>query len=83
MELRKTTEITVETDEVLVVRRARVYRAWCGECGQEVDMVGMGDAQALTEHSKKGIGQGRERDWHVGMSGEMALVCMPSLLKSL
>jgi hypothetical protein len=82
MDVRKRTEITIETDEVLVVRRARVYRAWCGECAQEVDMVNMDDAHALVG-SRKGIAEGHDRDWHIGASGEMALVCMPSLLKSM
>jgi hypothetical protein len=83
MEVRKKTEITVDTDEVLVVRRTRLYRAWCAACGREVDMVEIADAHALTANSTEGIGQGREQEWHVGVSGEMALVCMPSLLKSL
>ena len=83
MEVRKRTEITVETDEVLVVRRARVYRAWCAECGQEVDMVMMDDAHALVGRLRKGIVEGRDREWHIGASGETALVCMQSLLKSI
>lgn len=83
MEVRKRTEITVETDEVLVVRRARVYRAWCAECRREVDMVKMDDAQALAGRSKKGNGQVQTRKWHVGAGGELALVCMPSIFTSL
>lgn len=81
MEVRKRTEITVETSEVMVIRRTRVYRAWCRECGREVDMVGVPDARAIA-----GI---REDDaawlakWHVHEEPEGTLVCMEALLKSI
>lgn len=40
------TEITVETDRVLIIRRS--VRAWCRQCGREVDMLSLGEAEALT-----------------------------------
>jgi len=83
MKLRKRTEITVETDEVLVVRRTRVYRAWCSECGQEVEMLGMDDADALSRRSRRGRQRGQGTGWHLCASGDTPLVCLPSLLKSL
>lgn len=83
MSLRKRTEITVETDEVLVVRRTRIYRAWCSQCGQEVDMLGIDDADALSEGSRRGRRRGQRSGWHLCASGDTPLVCMPSLLKSL
>ena len=33
------TEITVETDRVLIIRKSNSTRVWCAECGREVDMV--------------------------------------------
>ena len=83
MKLRKRTEITVETDEVLVVRRTRVYRAWCSECGQEVEMLGMDDADALSRRSRRERQRGQGTGWHLCASGDTPLVCLPSLLKSL
>jgi hypothetical protein len=80
MEVRKRTEITVETDEVLTVRRARVFRAWCAECGREVDMVGVRDAWAMVGVPKDV--STRSVKWHVSESPEMTLVCMESLMKS-
>jgi len=83
MKLRKRTEITVETDEVLVVRRTRVYRAWCSECGQQVEMLGMDDADALSRRSRRERQRGQGTGWHLCASGDTPLVCLPSLLKSL
>lgn len=81
MEVRKRTEITVETDEVLMVRRAKVYRAFCAECGREVDMVGVRDAWAIAGVPKNV--STRSVKWHVCEQQETALVCMESLMKSM
>jgi hypothetical protein len=36
----KITEMTVETDEVFIIRRAQArIRAWCAECAAEVEMI--------------------------------------------
>src|SRR4051812_29177879 len=36
----KRTEITIETDQVLVIRRRRkVLRTWCAACAEKVEMV--------------------------------------------
>lgn len=81
MEVRKRTEITVETDEVLTVRRAKVYRVWCAECEREVDMVAVVDAWAIA-----GVPTSvstRSAKWHVCDQQEIALVCMESLMKSM
>jgi len=43
-----TTTITVETETLTIVRRARVTRAWCPRCHAEVETVAAAlDAQAL------------------------------------
>jgi hypothetical protein len=37
--MKRTTEIVIETDELIVVpRRAQVVRAWCATCEVEVEM---------------------------------------------
>jgi hypothetical protein len=81
MELRKRMEITVETDEVVTVRRAKVYRAWCAECAREVDMVAVTDAWAIVGVPK--TVPTRSVKWHVYEQQETALVCMESLMKSM
>ena len=80
MSLHKRTEITVETNEIVVVRRARFFRAWCAECGREVDMVGLSDARAVA-----GTGEAVQgKQWHVCEGqNQTALVCLDSLLKSI
>jgi hypothetical protein len=41
-------EITVETDEVIVIRRlGRSVTGWCGECGAQVEMVTAEEAACL------------------------------------
>lgn len=79
MEVRKRTEITVETNEVVVIRRARLYRAWCAECGKEVEMLIAQDARAIA-----GLGEETAHPvkWHVQQQEQTALVCMESLLKA-
>lgn len=44
----KRTEITLETDRIWVIRRSHSRRAWCAECGREVDMVMLKEAEALS-----------------------------------
>lgn len=85
MPVHKRTEITVETDRVLIIRRRRTLRAWCQECGRDVDMVDLGEAGTLTGMSGRGLRDDAEDSgWHVyeGQDG-IGLVCLESLLKSL
>lgn len=79
----KRTEITVETNEVLIVRRARVYRGWCSLCGRDVDMVGVPDARAMAGVPGEGAGSGKSAKWHLSEDQETALVCLESVLKSI
>lgn len=79
------TEITIETQRVVTIRRRRVPRAWCAECGGDVDMVNLVEVQALTELQHPVLRDSAEaQKWHfcVGPDGT-TLVCLESLLKSL
>jgi hypothetical protein len=49
------TEITVESDRVWVIRKSHSTRAWCAECGKEVDMVGLKEAQRLSGMTPPGM----------------------------
>ena len=49
MTVHRRTEITVETERVLIIRQHRSVRAWCQECGCQVDTVSLEEAEALTE----------------------------------
>ena len=80
MEVRKRTEIIVETNEVVTIRRARVYRAWCAECGREVEMVGLLDARTIAGLQGSVICPAK---WHVQEQQGHALVCVESILRSI
>jgi hypothetical protein len=38
VKLRKTV-VTIETEQFMVIRRRRVIRSWCSECGREAEFV--------------------------------------------
>jgi hypothetical protein len=80
----KKREITVESDRVLVIRRHRLARAWCEECGVEVDTLSLDEAASMT-----GTSSTLSRDmwmaaWHLceGSDGTPR-ICLESLLKSM
>jgi hypothetical protein len=83
--VQKRTEITVETDQIMVVRkRQRQVRSWCPECGREVDMVDLKEAESLTGMPQAmfscGVG---DRGWHWSQAEDgSTLVCVASLRKS-
>jgi hypothetical protein len=81
----KRTEVTIETDRVVTIRRRRSLRVWCVECGHVVDAVGAEEAGALCGMKQPMLRDRAEASgWHVceGWDGEM-LVCLDSLLKLL
>jgi hypothetical protein len=80
MQVHKRTEITVESDEVVVVRRMRSYRGWCEQCQREVDMVSDADARSIVKASGYQEGQKESGGWHLCGGEEPSLVCLESLL---
>jgi hypothetical protein len=49
LQVHRTTEFTVETDQILIIRRHSLVRRWCPDCGREVDMMARVEAEALLE----------------------------------
>jgi hypothetical protein len=82
--LHRRTEITIETDRVLIIRRFRAIRTWCPQCGCEVDMANWEQAEALTGMSAQALRDSTQlRNWHVSEGQDGAeLICLESLLKS-
>jgi hypothetical protein len=86
----KRTEIIVETDQILVLRKARFTRGWCAECGREVEMVTLIDAITLSgenalppEPQAMLPGCGDSRGWHWSQAEDgTQLICLESLLGS-
>jgi len=79
---RKRTEITIETERVLIIRR-RSTRAWCQACGGEVEMVGLAEAEAITGAVQPMLRDSAEaRGWHLAKSqAGTPLICLESLRK--
>lgn len=83
MSAHKKTEITIETERVVTIRR-RSLRARCPQCGCEVDMVGLAEAEALTGISGPAFSEYvAARGWHLSQAQDGSdLICLESWLKS-
>jgi len=84
MRVHRRTEVTIETDRVLVIQRHST-RVWCRECGREVEALGLAYASALTGITEHGMRHGGQAwKWHLSESQDGApVICLESLLKSL
>ena len=81
----KTTRITVETETLMIIRRAKVALAWCPECLNEVEVI-MLDGGSLAEpftakQIQEWIGTGRLHFWQA--ADRPAQICVVSLLHCL
>jgi hypothetical protein len=76
----KRIEITIQTDQILTIRRSACARLWCGQCGCEVDVV---QAEILSGKGRMLDTGGETKQWHCfeGPDGT-PLVCLESLLKA-
>jgi len=80
----RTTRITVETESLMVVRKAKAVVAWCPDCHAEVDVI------TLTQDSFSEPTTAAEvQRWlatgklHLSQSAEGAIqICVTSLLQS-
>jgi hypothetical protein len=80
----KKTRITVENEQILIIRRRGCARRWCWECGREAEMVEFAQVAALTGVARRSIRDvANLRKWHLGEAGDgMPLICLDSLLNS-
>jgi hypothetical protein len=79
----KTTRITVETETLIVIRRAKTVSAWCPGCRAEVDVVALKN-DSLAEPALAA----QIREWldrhklHVcGIADGPAQICLTSLFR--
>ena len=81
---RKTAQITLETDRVLIIRR-RSARAWCRGCAGYVDWVGVDEAKALSRTAQPMLQDcAKTEHWHYSQTEDGSeLVCLESLLRSI
>jgi hypothetical protein len=82
--MRKRTQITVETDRVLIVRRRKTTRAWCRNCGSVVDFVPVEQAGRLPGNDPKTLDLGPDAEkLHLKKAADGSLlVCLKGLLRS-
>ena len=79
----KKTKITIESDSLLVVRGRKSLRAWCPECGTEVEMIplhGVGVISNLTSPEVQAWIESAELHRTVGADGA-SLICLNSMLR--
>jgi hypothetical protein len=79
------TEITVQTERLVIIRGSRSTRAWCRECGREVEMVALSQAAALVRGNKPVLPDpAQSHGWHISEDQNGSpLVCLESVLKSM
>ena len=77
------TKITIETDSLLILRGRSSLRAWCPECGSEVEMIpldGVGVISNLTPTEVEAWMQSEDLH-HTGAADGAPLICLNSMLK--
>jgi hypothetical protein len=79
----RTTRITVETESLMVVRRAKAVVAWCPDCHAEVDVITLSQDSfsepTTAAHVQRWLGTG---SLHLWQSAEGAVqMCVRSLLQ--
>jgi hypothetical protein len=74
----KRIQITIETHQVLIIRRHSSTRLWCPECRGEVDVVDLGDVQATTGLSHQILHDAAgTKGWHVSQGPDgSTLICL-------
>jgi hypothetical protein len=78
-------EITIQTDRLVRIRGGRSMRAWCHQCGREVEMVALCQAAALVGGREPALPDSvQSHGWHIsGEQNGSPLVCLESVLKSM
>ena len=77
------TEITVETEHFVVIRRGLSYRARCPVCDKQVEMVGVDEAVAIAGRTLSETAA-TDRQWHCFESSDGSpRVCLDSVLHSM
>ena len=79
----KRIEITIQTEQIVTIRRRGRSRRWCPECGCEVDVVDRAQAESLTNVAQPKLRDCAEaRKWHALEDPDgTVFVCLESLLK--
>jgi hypothetical protein len=87
LSIRKRLEITIETEQMLIVRRRYSTRLWCSKCGCETDFVPLDQivprkqTRPFLETTGKAAEAEPARSLHIRETHDSpALVCLDSVL---
>jgi hypothetical protein len=78
----KRIEITIQSEQIVTIRRRGCNRRWCAQCGCDVEVVDLAQAEALSNMAQTKLGDRAEGNkWHAleDLDGTI-LVCLQSLL---
>jgi hypothetical protein len=80
--VQKTTRITVETESLIIIRRAKVRFSICPVCGAEVEIIALDDGSfaepATAVQVREWLAAGRLHRWQT--ADGQTRICVPSLL---
>lgn len=76
-------EITIQTSQLLIIRRGRSSRAWCPQCNAEQEMVTLETAAVLADSIAKLLKAGSQSaEWHISQAPDGSpRICLPSFLR--
>jgi hypothetical protein len=79
---RRKITITVETHQLLVIRKRSKVRAWCAACGEQSDFTTLSEACALTANNADTIYQliVNEKLHSVKAPDGFPLICLQSIV---
>jgi hypothetical protein len=78
------TEITIQTDRLVLIRGRRSRRVWCASCGHEVNAIAMREVTPVAGRDQLVLpGNTESEAWHVCIANDgETLICLDSLSKT-
>jgi hypothetical protein len=77
---RKTEQITVETDQILVIRRQKLTRTWCDECQRHTEFIALEEINHALGAGLKAANAGDGLHFGKTLDGS-TVVCAESLAR--
>ena len=79
----KETKITIETDSLLILRGRSPLRAWCPDCGSEVEMISLDGVGVISNLPPPEVEAWIRSDHlhHTTAADGASLICLNSILK--
>jgi hypothetical protein len=79
----KETKITIETDSLLILRGRSALRAWCPDCGSEVEMISLDGVGVISNLPPPEVEAWIQSDdlHHTTAADGSSLICLNSMLK--